>query len=770
MERARARMVAISAVVWVAAIAVSFTWDWIEAGRTGKMFAETEARSAFNKDLVYRRWAAGQGGVYVPPTDRTPPNPYLAHIPDRDVVTTDGKRLTLMNPAYMTRQVHELGREQYGARGHITSLRPIRPGNAPDAWETKVLRTFEAGAKEAVSVEAMDGVPFLRLMRPLVVEAGCLKCHASQGYRQGDIRGGISVSIQYGPYLAAIGKERFQSLTAHLLIGILGLAGVWAGNVSLRRSERMLREREELFRSQFEQHAAVKLIVDPDTGGIVDANPAAARFYGWPRERLRRMKIGEINTLPPEELAEKLREVGSGAGGRYEFRHRRADGSVRDVEVYSTRIQAKGRGYLHSIVHDVTDRKRGEEERKRLESELAQSEKMESIGRLAGGVAHDFNNMLMVILAHSEMAIGKIGTEESVREDLVEIRNAAERSAVLTRQMLAFARKQAVAPVVLDLNATVEGMFAMLRRLMGEPVVLDLNATVEGMFAMLRRLMGEEIDVVWLPQAGLWPVKMDPGQIDQILANLCANARDAIAGVGKVTIRTENASLDGAFCARHPGSVPGEYVVLSVGDDGSGMDKEILERLFEPFFTTKEVGRGTGLGLATVYGIVRQNNGVIEVDSEPGDGTVFRIYLPRHAGEVAKSGAGSPAEIPMGHGETILLVEDERAILELGKSLLEILGYSVRSAGTPAEAIAIIEGSAERFDLLLTDVVMPGMSGKELADRLQEARPGMKCLYMSGYTADVIAKRGILDEQVAFIQKPFRMRDLAMKLRKVLDS
>ncbi|RJP22044.1 MAG: DUF3365 domain-containing protein [Deltaproteobacteria bacterium] len=747
VERARTRIVAISAVVWVVAIAVSFTWDWIEAGRTGKLFAETEARSAFNKDLVYRRWAARQGGVYVPPTDHTPPNPYLAHIPDRDIVTSGGKRLTLVNPAYMTRQVHELGREQYGARGHITSLRPIRPENEADAWETKMLHAFDAGVKEAISIESMDGKPFLRLMRPLVVEAGCLKCHAAQGYKEGDIRGGISVSVAYAPYLEAIGKERFQSLTAHLLIGILGLAGVWAGNVSLRRSERMLREREELFRSQFEQHAAVKLIVDPDTGGIVDANSAAARFYGWTREQLRRMKIGEINTLPPEELAEKIGEVVSGAGGRFEFRHRRADGSLRDVEVYSTKIQAKGRGYLHSIVHDVTERKRGEEDRKRLESELAQSEKMESIGRLAGGVAHDFNNMLMVILAHSEMAIEKIDPADSVHADLVEIRNAAERSAVLTRQMLAFARKQAVAPVV-----------------------LDLNATVEGMYAMLRRLMGEEIDVAWHPQAELWPVKMDPGQIDQILANLCANARDAIAGVGKVTLRTENASLDDAWCARHPGCLPGEYVVLGVEDDGSGMRKETLERLFEPFFTTKEAGQGTGLGLSTVYGIVRQNNGVIEVDSEPGKGTVFRIYLPRHYGEVTKSVAGRPAVIPMGHGETILLVEDERAILELGRSLLEILGYSVLAAGTPAEAIAAVEGHAERIDLLLTDVVMPGMNGKELADRLCKVRPGMKCLYMSGYTADVIAKRGILDEQVEFIQKPFLMRDLASKLRKVLDS
>lgn len=746
IERSRKRLVAISSAVWIVVIVASLVWHRVETGTTARVFAETAARSAFNRDLVYRRWAIMHGGVYVPPTDKTPPNPYLAHIPDRDVVTTSGKRLILMNPAYMTRQLHVLSREQYGAEGHITSLRPIRPENGPDAWETKALRAFETGVREVVSVETMNDGRHLRLMRPLVAEADCLKCHAAQGYKEGDIRGGISVSVPYGPYLAAIGKDRFQSLLAHLLIGALGLAGLWAGNVSLRRSERSLRESEELFRTQFEQHAAVKLIVDPATGGIVDANEAAAKFYGWPRERLRRMKIDQINTLSSEEIMEAVGKIVSPEQIRFEFRHRRADGSVRDVEVYSAKIRTKGKDLLHSIVHDVTDRKRGEDELKRLQSERMQAEKMESIGRLAGGVAHDFNNMLMVILAHSEMAMEKVDPAESVHDDLVEIRKASERSADLTRQMLAFARKQAVVPKV-----------------------LDLNATVEGMLAMLRRLMGEEIDVAWLPQAGLWPVKVDPGQIDQILANLCANARDAIAGVGKVTIKTGKASFDEAWCARHPGSVPGEYVLLTLSDDGSGMDKETLERLFEPFFTTKEVGRGTGLGLATVYGIVKQNDGYIDVDSEPVKGTTFRIYLPRHAGEAPKAGPERPVEIPKGHGETVLLVEDEQAILDMGKSMLERLGYSVLASGAPAEAISMVEAHTGRIDLLMTDVVMPGMNGKELADRLCAVRPGMKCLFMSGYTADVIANRGVLDAGVEFIQKPFLMKDLALRLREVLD-
>ncbi|MFA6148069.1 MAG: PAS domain S-box protein [bacterium] len=867
VERSRKRLVAIASVVWIGAIAAFLAWEWIEAGSTARRFAEAHARSASNKDLVFRKWASLQGAIYVPPTDDTPPNPYLAGIPDRDVVTTTGKRLTLMHPVYMMRQLHELSRKEEGARGHITSLRPIRPENAPDAWEIKALRAFETGATEFVSIETMDDGPYLRLMRPFKVDAGCLPCHAAQGYKEGDIRGGISVSVPYGPYLSMIGKERLRRLLAHLLIGVLGLAGLWAGNVSLRRAVQEMRESEELFRSQFEQHSAVKLVIDPATGGIVDANQAAAVFYGWPLERLRRMKVDEINMLPPEKLMETMDKILSGERVRFEFRHRRADGSVRDVEVYSTKIRTRGKDLLHSIIHDVTDRKRaeeevvraaqewqrtfdstndaiwildrdhhvvrsnktaqrffpslpdgfigmrcyeivhgtdkpfdecpvprsratlrresmelasgdrwleiivdpildsegrydgsvhiitditdrkrGEEERKRLQLERMQADKMESIGRLAGGVAHDFNNMLMVILAHSDIAIGKVGPAESVYGDIVEIRKAAERSADLTRQMLAFARKQAVVPKV-----------------------LDLNATVEGMLAMLRRLMGEEIEVAWLPQAGLWPVKVDPGQIDQILANLCANARDAIAGVGKVTIRTGNASFDEAACAIHRDAVPGVYVMLAVGDDGSGIDKETIANVFEPFFTTKEVGRGTGLGLATVYGIVKQNDGFIDVDSEPGRGTTFRIYLPRYAGEAPKAGTESPGEIPHGHGETVLLVEDELAILDMGRSMLESLGYTVLASGVPAEAISLVEAHAGKIDLLMTDVVMPGMNGKELADRLAAIRPGLKCLFMSGYTADVIANRGVLDAGVEFIQKPFLMKDLGSKLREVLE-
>jgi len=380
-----------------------------------------------------------------------------------------------------------------------------------------------------------------------------------------------------------------------------------------------------------------------------------------------------------------------------------------------------------------------------LEAQLHQSQKMEAVGRLAGGVAHDFNNMLAVIAGHAEMALEQAAPYSALHADLLEIQKAAQRSADLTRQLLAFARKQTIAPKV-----------------------LDLNDTITGMLKMLGRLIGEDIDLLWKPANPLWPVNMDPAQIDQILVNLVVNARDAIAGVGKISIETGQATFDEAYCETHAGFVPGSHVLLAVSDNGCGMDKQILAQIFDPFFTTKPPGQGTGLGLATVYGIVKQNHGFINVYSEPGEGTTFKIYLPRHASDQVDTGpTRAPVVAPTG-AETVLLVEDEEALLKLGQILLERLGYTVLAAGSPSQALHQAQAHAGAIDLLLTDVIMPEMSGRELWKRLSALRPDLKCLFMSGYTADVIAHHGVLDEGVHFLQKPFSREALATKLREAL--
>jgi len=396
--------------------------------------------------------------------------------------------------------------------------------------------------------------------------------------------------------------------------------------------------------------------------------------------------------------------------------------------------------FLLGLSEDIT-------EQKNLEGQLYQSQKMEAIGQLAGGVAHDFNNMLGVILGHTELLLDRPPTEEKLSRSLQEIKKAALRSAELTRQLLAFARKQDIAPKI-----------------------LDLNATVEGILSMLRRLIGEDIALAWHPSANLWPIKIDPSQLDQILANLCVNARDAIAKTGKITIETHQTSFNESYQQSHPETLPGDYIMLSVSDDGCGMNAALIDKIFEPFFTTKAADKGTGLGLATVYGIVKQNNGFINVDSEPGLGTTFKIYLPRISEEIDLN---NPAEkeppLPRGT-ETILLVEDDETILETERHMLELFGYQVLATSTPAKALYLAEEHAETISLLITDVIMPEMNGRELAEKLIARYPNLKYMFMSGYTGDVIANHGVIEGDINFIQKPFTLRGLAVKVREAIDG
>jgi CheY-like chemotaxis protein len=355
--------------------------------------------------------------------------------------------------------------------------------------------------------------------------------------------------------------------------------------------------------------------------------------------------------------------------------------------------------------------------------------------------------MLTVILGHAEMGLMRLDPAHPVSDDLQEISKSAGRSADLTRQLLAFARKETVSPRI-----------------------LDLNDTVSLMLKMLQRLIGEDIHLNWQPAPELWKIRMDPSQIDQILANLCVNARDAIESNGRIIIATENRTIDEEYCTSNLDAVPGEYVRLTVSDDGHGMDKETAAHIFEPFFTTKELGKGTGLGLATVYGAVKQNNGFINIYSEPGHGTTFSIYLPRHDTKIEQKQTEEITKPLMRGDETILLVEDEPSILKLAEMMLVKLGYKVLKASTPGEALQVAQAQAGEIHMLMTDVILPDMSGRELADKLLSIYPHMKQLFMSGYTDDIIAHHGVLDDGVQFIQKPFSMPSMAAKVREVLDG
>jgi len=515
----------------------------------------------------------------------------------------------------------------------------------------------------------------------------------------------------------------------------------------IRKAEERIHESEETYRNLF-QNAQVGLYrTRISDGKILESNEQLARMFGYDtREEFIAEYVTSQNYVDPGTRERMLDEIQKmGVIREFEVRFYRKDRSIFWAR-YSARIYPE-KGRIEGVAEDITERKRAEEEREKLHAQLLQAQKMESVGRLAGGVAHDFNNKLSVIIGYTQLAMDDLDREHPLYGTLQQVLKAGNQSVDIVRQLLAFARKQAIAPEV-----------------------LDLNEVIEGMLKMLRRLIGEDIDLAWEPGRHLWSVKMDMSQIDQILANLCVNARDAIAGVGKITIETENMVLDANYCADRAGFVPGDYVMLAVSDNGCGMDKETLANAFEPFFTTKEVGKGTGLGLSTVYGIVKQNNGFVSIYSEPDKGTTVKVYLPRHSKETEEKTEAAEAEMAHGHGETILVVEDETSVLQLSERILEKLGYRVLTAGTPAAAIDTARNHEGDIHLLMTDVVLPEMSGKDLAAEIMQICPNIRVLFMSGYTADFIAHQGVLDGGVAFIGKPFRFEKLAGKVREALGT
>ena len=926
------KLPAISAVVWIVIILASLAWNWTETGKFVTAIAETEARSSFNKDLLYRRWVAIHGGVYVPPTDWTPPNPYLAHLPNRDVITTTGKRLTLMNPAYMTRQVYELAKEQSGTFVHITSLKPIRPENAPDSWEESALHAFETGVKEVVSLEIMDGESYLRLMRPLLTEKSCLKCHANQGYKVGDIRGGISVSVPFAPYAAAAWEQRVKLTIAHLLLGCLGLVGLWVGFSRLRHYTRALRESEEQLRILMTQTPDIICFKD-DQGRWLKANNAALELFSLTDVEYQGKTGSELAEftdpiyrqafLASETTDENAWQENSIP--RSEEVISRPDGTVKVYDVIKVPIQADGtRKGLVVLGRDITERKKMEEmvqktvefqnliihiatefinvplehldeyihkslavvgtflqvdrayvfrydfykgimvnthewcaagidpaiddlqavpidlfpdwvnthkygdtihissvselpdgnlknilqaqniqslitfpliiegscfgfvgfdsvrEKKRwtkdeisilkvlaelytnlekfrqtekektaLQLQLQQAQKLESVGRLAGGVAHDLNNLLTPILGYSELLFNDFDENDRRKEHAKQIIHAGELAREIVRQLLAFSRKQTIEMKPVDLNEVLTGLEKLLRRTIRENIAIELALS---------------------PSLPL--IQGDLRQLEQVIMNLAVNAQDAMPDGGTLTMETMEIELDDHYSSTHQGVKPGTYVMLVISDTGFGMDRKTRERIFEPFFTTKEKNKGTGLGLATVYGIVKQHGGNIWVYSEPGKGTTFKIYLPvsretdNHENNTSKD---EPVATRNGN-ETILLVEDDKLVRGLTYDLLRNLGYTVLTAASGEEALTILDRYDKKIHLLLTDVIMPGMNGKELFAKAAPKCQGLQVIYMSGYTKKVISPKEVQEQGIAFIQKPFTFRDLATKIREVLDK
>jgi PAS domain S-box-containing protein len=518
------------------------------------------------------------------------------------------------------------------------------------------------------------------------------------------------------------------------------------------RVKEALNESERRFKELLQQMESVAVQGYTMDGTVIYWNHASELIYGYSeKDALGRNLIDLI--IPPdmrEEVKKTIQwmKVNHKSIPSSELLLVRKDGSR--VPVYSSHAfvhKLGGADEFYCFDIDFTDKKESEKALQEYENHLQQSLKMESVGRLAGGVAHDFNNMLGVITGHCDLVMFDLSPDSPITEHIKQIQKAAKRSASLTNQLLAFARKQTI-----------------------EPVPIDLNQTIEHAIKMLKHLIGENIELVWKPNTSTSPIVIDPTQVDQVLVNLAVNARDAITGTGKIFIETIEADLDDSYCQQNPECIPGNYIVLSVSDTGCGIGQEEKEKLFDPFFTTKPKGQGTGLGLSTVYGIVKQNNGFIDVYSEIDSGSTFKVYFPRFTGQINQVEVSEPVSEELHGNEMVLLVEDNEQLLDVSRAMLVQLGYNVLSTDSPLEAIHIANDHPAKINLLLTDVVMPEMNGRELYQKIQDILPGIHCLFMSGYTDDVIAEQGVLNEGVNYISKPISFKALASKIRKILDG
>jgi len=860
-------------VLWSTLLGLSLVWN-IKTERLGILeLARMQAQTAFEKDVIYRRWNAEHGGLYAPVTERTQPNPYL-DVAERDITTLLGKKLTMINPAYMTRQAHEFEIKAYGIKSHITSLNPIRPENAADNWENRALKAFDNGLKEVSSVEIIDGEKYMRLMHPLITEKGCIKCHGAQGYKLGDIRGGLSISIPMAP-LMAISKHKFLTLSVgHGLLLLFGLILIGLGIRHLKQQiHKRIGVEDALQQRTFDLGARAKelnclyaisnLIEKPDISleeiikGVVDLIPLSMKYPEITCSRIllkdeeyktvnfketewkqsseifvtgKRMGILEVFYLEkrPEiyegpffkeerhlidEITDRLEMIiegkwAEGALRESEKKYRSMMEAMMDL-VYicspdfrveymnPAMIRRTGRDAtgekcfkaihdldekcswcMHHVIQqlehleiDIVSPKdnhsyhvsqspivhedgsvsnmivyRDTTDFKKMETQLQQAQKMEAIGTLAGGIAHDFNNILFPISGYTEMLLLDTPGDSPLRHGLSEILAGAKRAGELVSQILTFSRQKE-----------------------HELKPLKVEIIVKEALKLIRSSLPTTIEILQNVNKDLGLVMADPTQIHQIFMNLTTNAYHAMEEAGgNLNVTLKEVEL-GAGELIDSTMDPGSYVCLTVADTGMGMDQSVIDRIFDPYFTTKEEGKGTGLGLAVVHGIVKSHGGHISVYSEPGKGTEIKVYLPVIQTQAETAEGKTPLPIEKGN-ESVLLVDDREEIVSLAKEMLCKLGYHVTARTSSIEALEAFRANPHNFDLVITDLTMPNMTGDKLAQKLMAIRPDIPVILCTGFSEKMSEEKAEAIGIKAFLMKPIVMIDLAKTIREVLEK
>ena len=784
------KVVIVLIFIWSGLLGWALEWNLATASKHIMEQANAEARASFTKDYAFRRWASSHGGVYVPVTETQKPLPLLSYIPDQNVTTTEGLQLTLLNPGAMFHQMINNYTDDYGIRGRITGLKYINPLNKPDNWEAKQLENFTHGEKnEAWEITEIDDKPYLRYLRAMKMEQSCLKCHGQLGYKLGDVRGASGVSVPLAHYYEHIDstvKLMILSYGAIWLIGLLGL--VISGKINFQR-QLVLRQNHNELTDAVKQRTAelevykneLELLVTTRTQELEEEKYklnkaqeiAHVGCYRWDiddnktkwSDELYRITGNEaqefvpsyiryLNCVHPDDkekfqlLTKDALEGKSNYSG--EYRIVRPDGELRHVLETGEIIPdyKQGRFYLVGVIQDITERKISDDESKRVQNELQQAQKMESLGNLTGGIAHDFNNLLGVITGYASLVENELQNQadEKVRGYIHYITKAGTRAATLVAQMLAFSRGEQV-----------------------EDTHVKFSSLIQDEIKMLRSIFPSTIEIKDFINLELPKVLMSSTQFHQIVMNLAINARDAIDGVGVLTIRLGWARDMNTYSTVSHKLIRGDWIELSISDTGPGIDDDTAHQIFDPFFTTQEIGKGTGMGLSVIYRIVENHSGHIILESEKGKGSIFRILFPPIIDEDTNKGnlLQEAVDIPIGDGSEILVVDDEIMLSTQLSEMLETWGYKSTTMNNGIEALEYFKKNSFRFSLLITDQTMPGMTGTDLTAKIRQIRPSLPVIICSGYSEKINTTRAG-EFNVSYFNKPVNADKLQLKIAELL--